>query len=107
MTSLSILMILCCLLFLLSCFLAWKLYKFSLIIIDMEDAIDDSLSILDERYRSMYEVLQKPIFFDSIEVRQVIADIKECHRAILIIANSLTRQTRELEDNGETTKEDS
>jgi len=31
------------------------------------------------------------VFFDSIEVRQVISDIKLSHEAILVIANNLTR----------------
>lgn len=107
MTLLSILIILCCLLFLLSAFLAWKLYSFSLIIIDMEDSIDESLEILDRKYKSMYEILQKPIFFDSIEVRQVVADIKDCHQSVLYIANTLTRKTKGIEESGEIKKEDS
>ena len=64
----------------------------------MEDAIDESLDILDDKYRSMNEVLQKPVFFDSVEVRQVIADIKDCHRSILLIANKITRKTIEEEE---------
>ena len=107
MTLLSILIVLCCLLFLLSAFLAWKLYNFSLIIIDMEDSIDESLEILDKKYKSMYEILQKPIFFDSVEVRQVVADIRDCHQSILYIANTLTRQTKGIEESGEIKKEDS
>ena len=82
---------LCCLLFSLSIFLGYKLYQFSIIIMDVEDAIEESLDVLDERYSSMNEILQKPIFFDSIEVRQVIADIRDCHSSILVIANKLTR----------------
>ena len=95
---------LCCLLLLLSVFLAWKLYQFSVIIIDVEDAVEESLDILNERYGSMNEVLEKPVFFDSVEVRQVIADIRECHRSILIIANKLTRRIGT--ESGEIEKED-
>tara|TARA_B100001093_G_scaffold485513_2_gene519990 strand:+ start:10150 stop:10467 length:318 start_codon:yes stop_codon:yes gene_type:complete len=84
---------LCCLLLTLSIWLAWKLYQFSIVLIDVEDAIEESLDILNERYGKMNEVLEKPVFFDSVEIRQVIADIRECHRAILIVANKLTRNT--------------
>ena len=73
----------------------------------MEDSIDESLEILDKKYKSMYEILQKPIFFDSIEVRQVVADIKDCHQSILYIANTLTRQTKGIEESGEIKKENS
>ena len=107
MSLVSILIILCCLLFSLSAFLAWKLYNFSLIIIDMEDSIDESLEILDKKYKNMYEILQKPIFFDSVEVRQVVADIRECHQSILYIANTLTRQTKGIEESAEIKEEDS
>ena len=70
---------LCCMLFSLSLFLGWKLYQFSIVIINIEDAIEESLDILDEKYGKINEVLKKPIFFDSVEVRQVIADIRDCH----------------------------
>jgi len=60
------------------------------LIIDIEDAIESSLDILNERYKKMNEILQIPIFFDSIEVRQVVSEIRKCHEAILIIANKLT-----------------
>ena len=95
---------LCCMLFSLSLFLGWKLYQFSIVIINIEDAIEESLDILDEKYGKMNEVLKKPIFFDSVEVRQVIADIRDCHTAILIIANKLTRTGIE---SGKTEKKDS
>ena len=92
MTLNLILIGLCCLLLSLSIFLGWKLYQFSIVIIDVEDALEESLDILNEKYGKMNEVLEKPVFFDSVEVRQVISDIRECHRAVLIIANKLTRR---------------
>ena len=101
----AILIGLCCLLLSLSIFLGWKLYQFSIVLIDVEDAIEESLDILNEKYGKMNEILEKPVFFDSIEVRQVIADIRECHRAILIIANKLTRKIGT--ESGKTEKENS
>ena len=82
-------------------FLVYKLYLFSLIILRIEDSIEDCLDILNERYSSVSKILQKEIFFDSIEVRQVIADIKATQEAILIVANILTKdieKTDEIED---------
>ena len=61
MMLLSILICLCCLLFLLSIYLAWKLYNFSLIIISMEDAIDESLELLDQKYSSMNHKLMEKL----------------------------------------------
>lgn len=82
---------LCCFLLCVCLFLVYKLYVFSIILIDIEDAIEESLDILDRKYGRMNEILQKPVFFDSLEIRQVISDIRECHSAILVIANKLTK----------------
>ena len=79
-----------CILILFCIFLCIKLYKFSIIILSIEEALEESLDLLNERYGKMNEVLQKPVFFDSVEVRQVIADIKDSHNALIIVANKLT-----------------
>tara|TARA_X000001388_G_C2145073_1_gene90230 strand:+ start:77 stop:397 length:321 start_codon:yes stop_codon:yes gene_type:complete len=106
MTFEMILIGLCCLLFTFSALLGWKLYQFSIFIMDIEDAIEETLDLLDEKYARMYEIIQKPVFFDSVEVRQVISDLKDCHSSILQIANRLTRKTTGLKS-GETEKKDS
>ena len=64
-------------------------YKFARIILRVEDVVEESLDHLDERYQTMSEIIKKPVFFDSIEVRQVIAEINLCRDAVLRVANSL------------------
>jgi len=96
-----ILTILCCLLTITVAFLCRKIYQFSIIIIDLEDAIEECLDLLDEKYGSMSKILEKPIFFDSVEVRQVISDISDSRSAILNIANRLTGNLN-LEEKSET-----
>ncbi len=59
----------------------------------MEDALEESLDILNEKYSKMNDILQTPVFFDSIEVRQVISEIRGCHDAVMVIANKLTYET--------------
>jgi len=66
-----------------------KLYSFGLTMLKMQDTIEESLDILDERYKSISLILQKPVFFDSLEVRQVLDDIDAARQAILYIANKL------------------
>lgn len=71
-------------------FLAISLYyvaKFSLIILRMEDSIEESLDIIDERYKSISSVLEIPIFYDSPQIRQVVNDIKVTRDTLLLIAN--------------------
>jgi hypothetical protein len=91
----SILIICLIFLLILTTFFAYKVYKFSILILNIESQIEDSLTILEERYESIGRILEKEIFFDSIEVRQVIADIKASHNAIILIANKLTQNFEE------------
>ena len=66
-------------------------YKFGRALIRMEDALDDSIEKLDDRYNSIAKILEIPLFSDSPQVRQVVADIKECQRSILFVANEIGR----------------
>ena len=65
-------------------------YKFGTLILRIQDTLEDSLDVLDERYASMSRVLKIPIFYDSKEVRQVVEDISASRDAILDIAKQLT-----------------
>ena len=71
-------------------YFAKKAYDFSIIILELEEAIEESLDILDTRYKSINEILNIPVFFDSVEVRRVIKNIRDCHDAIMVVANKLT-----------------
>jgi len=75
-------------------FVSYKLFKFSMIIIEFEDNIEECLDLLDKKYSSMSKVLEIPVFFDSIEVRKVINDINECRDSLVVVANKLTKNTR-------------
>ena len=45
-------------------------------------------------YKSMTEILEIPVFFDSVEVRRVINDITASRESLVIVANKLTKNTR-------------
>ena len=90
MNLLNILIVCVLALSLLCFFLTYKLVKFSLLILEIEDAVDECVELLDVRYRSMNEILEIPVFFDSVEVRRVISDIRECQNAVVLVANRLT-----------------
>jgi hypothetical protein len=70
------------------------LYKFCLVILNLETEIEKSIDILDKNYKNISKILDREVFFDSIEVRNVIASIKGCKDAILNVANVLTKDTR-------------
>jgi len=75
-------------------------YKFAVTVLNTQEAVERSLDILDSRYRVIAEILEKPVFFDSLEVRQCVAEIKKTREAILFIANILT-EPFELAENEE------
>ena len=64
-----------------------------MLILEMETALEDSLDILNERYEKIHSIAQKPVFFDSVEIRQVISELKASHEAILNVANKLTYES--------------
>lgn len=66
-------------------------YRFAKLIFIMEDAIEESLDDLDQRYTRIQKILDTPLFFDSPQIRQVLEDIKSSRDAILLVANKLTR----------------
>ena len=65
-------------------------YKFSLLLLEIQDIIEESLDDLDESFVSLNSILEKPIFFDSIEVRQCVNEIKRTRSVVIKIANKLT-----------------
>ncbi len=65
--------------------------KFAMILIKLEDTLEASLDVLDERHISISQILDIPLFYDSQEVRQVVEDIDECRNAILKVAKSLSK----------------
>ena len=66
--------------------------KFGIIIIGVQDTLEDSLDVIDEKYMSMTEICERPLFYDSPEVRQVLSDIKETRAALHQIAHSLSSE---------------
>ena len=64
--------------------------RFGIILLRVQDAVEESLDVIDEKYRSMSEILERPLYYDSPEIRKVVQDIRDTRSAILYIANTLT-----------------
>ena len=43
----------------------------------------------NESYKVMSKILERPVFFDSLEVRQVIQELTRAREAILYVANKM------------------
>ena len=63
--------------------------KFALIIIKVQETIEESLDILDKSYNKFNKILDIPIFYNSPEVKSVIAEIEYSRDSLLYIANQL------------------
>jgi len=75
--------------------------KFGIFILNIIDLIEESLDALDEKYRIFNKILEKPVFFDSVEIRQVIQEIKSCQELLLVIANKISKPGRSITDEKE------
>tara|TARA_B100000035_G_C20607144_1_gene382312 strand:- start:169 stop:522 length:354 start_codon:yes stop_codon:yes gene_type:complete len=75
---------------LLCCVTGYYLVKFGRIILEVQDAINESLEELDESYKRVNNILEKPIFFDSVEVRQCIQEIRNVRNVVIKIASRMT-----------------
>jgi hypothetical protein len=64
--------------------------RFGIIILNVQDALEESLDLLDEQYSSMSTVLNTPLFYDSPEVRKVLKGIDGARTSILKVAKILT-----------------
>ena len=64
------------LLFVYSCVVSYYCYKFAMILIKLEDVIEESLFKLESIRLQFLEILEIPVFFDSIEIRKCIQLIK-------------------------------
>ena len=64
--------------------------KFALIIIKMQQSIEESLDLIDEKYQRITEISEIPVFFDSPEIRRLLGEIESTKFIILEIANRLS-----------------
>ena len=65
--------------------------KLGIMILKVQDAVEDSLDILDEKFASISKILEIPLFYDSAEIRGVLEDIRASRESILDVARMLTR----------------
>ena len=85
----NFLIIVSILLFIYSCVVSYYCVKFGLILIRIEDLFEESLEELNKSFILLSEILEKPIFFDSVEVRQCIDEIKKTRSMIYGISQKM------------------
>ena len=80
---------LCILLLALLSISAFYCIRFALTILRFQEALEEALDVIDERYRSVSNICERPLFYDSPEVKQVLEDIKATRNSLHSIASSL------------------
>jgi len=83
------------------CFSIYKNIKFGLTIIRLEDTIEECLDVIDEKYNTMSEVLKRPLFYDSPEVKSVVSDIRSVRDSLHSVALALTKNIENIEQETE------
>lgn len=81
-----------------SILLAKKLYELGMIILEVQDTLEDSLVVLDDRTESIEKVLSIPLFSDSPEIKSIQRDMIACRDAILGIAYALSSSINKEKD---------
>ena len=70
--------------------LFYYVVKFGKIILEFQDTLGDALDVIDEKYSSISEICERPLFYDSREVREVLSSVKSTRDALHEVAYSLT-----------------
>lgn len=72
--------------------------KFGITIVRIQDAIEECLDIIDEKYSKVVQILEIPIFFDSPEIKRLLRELEHIKMSILYIANKLSLNDLRTED---------
>jgi hypothetical protein len=76
-------------------------YRSAMIIFRVQDAIEESLDVLDKRYESISKILKIPLFYDSPEIKRAVDDIRKSREAVLYVANQLASVQEDEEGSGD------
>lgn len=64
--------------------------KFAIILINMQEAIEESLDVIDEKYQKISKILEIPIFYESSEIKTVLQNLQDTRNSLLYVANKLS-----------------
>lgn len=78
-----------------TCLSLFFMFKFGRILIEIEDNLENALDRLDNSQQVITDILEIPVFYDSVEVKSVISEIERSRDTIIDIANNLTRTSED------------
>ena len=68
---------------------SFYLFRFSILIIKIQDALEECIENLEIRQQSISKILEIPLFYDSLEIRRVLDEIKFAKLSIEEVAQTL------------------
>lgn len=83
-------------------FLTFKLLRFNDMHDEIRDQVDQSLDIIDDCYGRISAVAEMPVMFDDPVVHQLLSDIKLTKHSLLLIANKISIDDSEEDQEKET-----
>ena len=63
--------------------------RFALTILKFQDSLEEALDVINEKYGTIASICERPLFYDSPEVKKVLEDIKDTRDALHSIAYTL------------------
>lgn len=94
----TILVIIIVILLILLCIAGYYLYRFANTILRTEDAVEESIKILNVSYGNIGKILETPVGSDDPFVKSVVNEIKRAQDAVLVVANKLIEGWKSEED---------
>ena len=85
-------------LILISAFSIYFCIKFAIIIIKMQEVIEESLDIIDQKYNNLSRILEIPLFHNNTEIKNAIKEVQETRDVLLYIANQLVKDKSTLKE---------
>lgn len=81
---------------------SYFIIKLARAVFRFEDRIEAALDHIDQSYGVIGEILERPLFYDSPEVREVHNRIAQINNSLLSIAHDLANVEKEEEEDQET-----
>ncbi len=74
--------------------------KFALTVLRVQDSLEVAIQTIDEKYTNISEILSRPLFYDSPEVRKVLSEISSTREALHQVAYDLSAKLENEETEG-------
>ena len=73
------------------CLSVYKNITLGITILRMEDSLEETLDVIESKHSIMSEILKRPLFFDSPEVKSVVKEIRAVRDSLHSIASALEK----------------